>query len=293
MLSVAFATYQATPRMTEDDQLVAEELRRSGVTVRSAVWDGMDVDWSLFDCVVILSTWDYHLKLGAYEKWVRSFERAGTRLWNPPEAVLENMNKRYLTVLAGKGINVVPTRYLAASEKLGLQALIEERRWDEVVVKPAVSASAAGTWRTSLAAARADQARFALQARRQDSLVQPYLPEITAQGEWSLIFFGGKYSHSVLKRPALGDFRVQCHHGGHAIAAGPDAALIDQAQPILSVIGHELPYARLDGIERDGQFILMEAEINELYLFIGTSKGAARRFAEAIIRVLPPGWRQP
>ena len=37
----------------------------------------------------------------------------------------------------------------------------------------------------------------------------------------------------------------------------------------------------------------MEAEIIEPYLFIGPSKGAARRFAEAIIRVLPPGWRQP
>ena len=203
MLSVAFATYQAAPRMTEDDQLVAEELRRSGVTVRSAVWDGMDVDWSTFDCVVIRSTWDYHLKLGAYEKWVRSFERAGTRLWNPPEAVLENMNKRYLTVLAGKGINVVPTRYIAAAVP---------KRWDfrrcsrnAPGTRPSSSLPSPpaplGTWRTSIgsregrpgevrgAGSRQDTPRPALHARGRGTRrvvagllrreVQPLRPEET------------------------------------------------------------------------------------------------------------------
>ena len=112
------------------------------------------------------------------------------------------------------------------------------------------------------------------------------MPEVAAKGEWSLVFFGGKYSHSVLKKPAPGDFRVQRHHGGHAVAAEPETAVVDQARAILSAIGHELLYARLDGIERDGRFILMEAEIIEPYLWIGLAKGAARRFAEAIMERL-------
>jgi glutathione synthase/RimK-type ligase-like ATP-grasp enzyme len=295
MPSVAFATYQASPLVSDDDQLVAEELRRNGVTVSPAVWDAPEVDWPGFDCVVIRSTWDYHLKLAAYAKWIRSFTPAEGRLWNPPAAVLENMNKGYLTVLGGKGIDVVPTHYIAAaaSDAIRLQALLEERGWDEAVVKPAVSASALGTWRTSMAAAGADQSRFAEQARGQDTLVQPYMPEVAAKGEWSLLFFGGKYSHSVLKKPAPGDFRVQRQHGGRAVAAEPERVVIDQAEAILSVMGHGLLYARLDGIERDGRFILMEAEIIEPYLFIGLGKGAARRFAEAIMRVLPAGTRQP
>lgn len=295
MPSVAFATCQASPHVTDDDQLVAEELRRSGVMVSPAVWDAPEVDWPSVDCVVIRSTWDYHLKLAPYEKWIRSFDSAGGRFWNPPAAVLENMNKGYLTVLAGKGIDVVPTRYIAAaaSGAIRLQALFEDCGWVEAVIKPAVSASALGTWRTSMAAAGADQAKFAEQARGQDTLVQPYMPEVAAKGEWSLVFFGGKYSHSVLKKPAPGDFRVQRHHGGHAVAAAPERVVIDQAGAILSVIGHALLYARVDGIERDGRFILMEAEINEPYLFIGLAKGAARRFAEAIMRALPAGTRQP
>ena len=180
----------------------------------------------------------------------------------------------------------MPTRYVPASDSVRLEALLEESGWDQVVVKPAVSASAGGTWRTSLSAARADQERFAAQSRGQETLLQPYMPEISARGEWSLIFFGRTYSHAVLKRPAPGDFRVQRHHGGRAVAAEPDAMLVEQAQSVLSAIGHELLYARLDGIERDGRFLLMEAEINEPFLFLGTSAGAAVRFAEAIMRVL-------
>ena len=39
-------------------------------------------------------------------------------------------------------------------------------------------------------------------------------------GEWSLVFFAGRFSHAVLKRPAAGDFRVQAEHGGSTEAGG-------------------------------------------------------------------------
>ena len=42
-----------------------------------------------------------------------------------------------------------------------------------------------------------------------DVLVQPFLNAIQAEGEWSLLFYGGAYSHAVLKRPRQNDFRVQ------------------------------------------------------------------------------------
>ncbi len=47
-------------------------------------------------------------------------------------------------------------------------------------------------------------------------LVQPFQPEIQTEGEWSLIFIDGEYSHAVLKRPAAGDYRVQNDFGGSA-----------------------------------------------------------------------------
>jgi glutathione synthase/RimK-type ligase-like ATP-grasp enzyme len=289
MPNVAFATYRTSPNMTNDDRLAAKILRESGVSVSSAAWDSTDIDWSRFDCVIIRSTWNYHLKPNDYANWIWGFGSTAGRLWNPPEAVVENMNKRYLTVLADIGVNVVPTIYQTAAEDLRLRTVLERWGWDEVVIKPAVSASARGTWRTCVAAAELDQTKFAAQVQAEDILLQPYLPEIATKGEWSLVFFGGVYSHAVLKRPAAGDFRVQREFGGNSTAEDPDPALIYQARSILSVVDHPLLYARVDGIERDGRFVLMELEINEPDLFLRFADGAAQRFAEAIMQVLSSG----
>jgi hypothetical protein len=42
----------------------------------------------------------------------------------------------------------------------------------------------------------------------------------------------------------------------------------------------------VDGVERGRQFMLMELEINEPYLYLGSFPGAAVRFANAIELVL-------
>ena len=118
MPEVVFATHQKMPEMTDDDRLVAEALRTEGVGVRSAAWDAPGIDWSRFDRVIIRSTWDYHLKPEPYARWLLGFSPEGNRLWNPPEAVLQNLNKRYLSEWGAKGIDVVPTSYQEAAQGL-------------------------------------------------------------------------------------------------------------------------------------------------------------------------------
>lgn len=286
MPSVAFATYEQSPELTDDDRLVADILRRRGIEVHPAVWDAAGVDWARFDLVIIRSTWDYHVKPGPYEEWVRGFLSRPNQLWNPPAVVLPNLSKRYLIDLARQGVNVVPTVCTEAGDGQPLRAIIEHHGWDEVVVKPAVSASGSGTWRTSRASAEGDQEKFGAQSRAHDVLVQPYCPEVASCGEWSLIFFDGEYSHAVLKKPAERDFRVQRHLGGTPVAAAPGARLVAQALAILQKVGGPLLYARVDGIARGGDFVLMELELNEPFLFLSLSEGAAARFAAAIVRIL-------
>lgn len=286
MTAVAFVTHNKAPNMVDDDRLVADLLRSEGLSVVSAVWDDPTVDWSRFACVVIRSTWDYHFKPDQYAEWLRARAAAGTKLWNPANVVLANMNKRYLTVLAERGIDVVPTEYLKAGGGRQLRGVLERRGWENVVVKPAVSASAHKTWRASLASADADQEKFEEQGRSTDVLVQPFLDEVASNGEWSLVFFAGQYCHAVLKRPAEGDFRVQREFGGNAEMGNPSPELIAQARDVLATVESPLLYARVDGVDRDGRFMLMELEINEPYLFVGLSPEAPSRFAEAIKAVL-------
>ena len=222
MPSVAFATYDQEPGISADDALAAAVLGQAGITVTPAVWDDPGVDWSAFDAVVIRSTWDYPLKAEQFERWLRSLAALSSRLWNPPGPVLWNTNKRYLLDLAGRGVNAVPTEYLTAGDRPDLKALLERRGWDVAVVKPAVAVGSHGAWCTSRATAQADQPRFAGHLGARDLLVQPFLPEVTSRGEWSLVFLGGEYSHAVLKRPAGGDFRVQEHLGGNSAPAEAD-----------------------------------------------------------------------
>ncbi len=284
MRKVAFVTCQVSPEMNEHDLLVVEELRQRGIAVTPAVWDAPDINWAEFDCVVIRSAWDYYSQPERYANWLHRLQSLHVRLWNPPQVVLENINKRYLIELAEKGIEVVPTTYLSAADGVLLRDVLQRCGWQEVVIKPAISCWALGAWRSSLATAQADQERFAEQLRGQDLLVQPYMPEVASQGEWSLVYFDGQYSHAVLKRPTAGDFRVHREYGGSAASAEPGPGLIEQAQAILAAVDSPLLYARVDGIELAGRFVLMELEINEPFLFLGFSAGAAKHFAEAILR---------
>ena len=272
--------------MTPDDQHVADVLAGRGVDVTPVIWDAAGIDWPRFAAVVIRSTWDYHLAPGRYSAWLRDRASDGSNFWNPAPAVLANTHKGYLSDFERRGVPIVPTTVLSAASGQSLRGVLEDAKYDDVVIKPAVSANARGTWRASLASSRVHQAAFEEQAAREDVLVQPYLPEIAAAGEWSLVFFGGNYSHAVLKQPASGEFRVQENFGGGSLAAEPPAHVIEQARAVLTLADAPLLYARVDGIDRGGRFLLMELEINEPTLFLGLSDGGAARFADAIQGVL-------
>jgi len=146
-------------------------------------------------------------------------------------------------------------------------------------VKPAVSASATDTWRTSAATAGADQGRLEQLLRAGDVMVQPFIDEVRDPGEWSIIFFGSRFSHAVRKRPAPADYRVQWEFGGTAAPLAPPPRLIADAAAVMAAVRGHPPYARVDGVERDGRLMLMELELIEPHLFLGWDADAPARLA--------------
>ena len=112
-------------------------------------------------------------------------------------------------------------------------------------------------------------------------MIQPFLTEVPNHGEWSLVFIGGQYSHSVLKRAAPGDFRVQWQYGGTATSAEPHPEVLKAATKIIGSL-EQADYARVDGIVCGDDFVLMELELIEPVLFLGLGR-AADRFVEAIL----------
>jgi len=284
MNRVALATYANLPGLNDDDRLLIPALDALGLSAAPAVWDAPDVRWDEFRAVMVRSCWDYHHRLEEFLAWVDRLERAGVPLWNPPAVLRWNSHKGYLRDLEACGVPIVPTRWLARGQAVDLARLLRQEAWRSAVVKPAVSASAFGTWATGSDGGSTDQARLNELVDAGDVMIQPLVDEVRDTGEWSILFYGGRFSHAVLKRPAAGDYRVQWEFGGSAVSATPPPHLIAAAERVLAAAPGDLLYARVDGVERNGQLVLMELELIEPHLFLGWDAGAPARLAAALAR---------
>jgi glutathione synthase/RimK-type ligase-like ATP-grasp enzyme len=282
-MRVALVTCRSLPGLTDDDRLLPPALAAAGAAAEPVVWDDAGVDWSRFDRIVLRSVWDYHLRPDEFAAWLVARAHDGVSMWNPASLVRWNVHKSYLRALAERGVATVDTEWLARGSPRALSALLAERGWEQVVVKPAVSASAHRTFRVARAEATARQADLDAILADGDALVQPFAPEVTESGEWSLLFFGGAFSHAVCKRPAAADFRVQEEFGGRAETSEPGAAVIAQAAAALAAAPARTAYARVDGIVRGGVFVLMELELIEPVRYLARHQDAPARLARAVL----------
>jgi len=282
---VCLVTCSGIPGLTPDDQGLRAALERRGCRVEVAAWDARGVGWGDFAAVVLRSTWDYHLRPDEFLAWLSECEARGARLLNPAPLVRWNHHKSYLLELEAKGLAIVPTALVRRGDRLRLGALLAERGWEAVVVKPAVGGSAFGTFRLQGPPGPADEARFAERTAAGDVLVQAYVPEIETAGELSFVFLGGELSHAVRKRPAPGDYRVQSEFGGLADRVAPGPGLLARAREIASAIPGPWLYARVDGVERDGELQLMELELIEPELFLRLERRAPERLIGALGRL--------
>jgi glutathione synthase/RimK-type ligase-like ATP-grasp enzyme len=280
---IGFVTYAKAPNLTDDDRPLIAELGQLGVDSEPVIWDDPAVRWSKYRTLVLRSPWNYHLKPLEFTQWLQVIEAAGVELWNPYAVVRWNMHKRYLRELSDRGVLIAETEWIARAESPPLSQVLARRKWSDAIIKPAISASATDTWRTSTDAV-ADGLRYRSLLERADLLVQRVVPEVVAAGEWSLMFIDGRYSHGVMKRPKPGDFRVQTELGGSAAPAVPPAAVISEAERIVAMLPEACLYTRIDGVETERGFMLMEVEAIEPLLFFEFAPHACTALARALAR---------
>ncbi|MEV4560066.1 hypothetical protein AB0K51_24165 [Kitasatospora sp. NPDC049285] len=274
---VAYATCQGV----EDVEMlpVLAAFARLGVVADAVVWDDRSAEWTGYDLVLVRSVWDYILRRDAFLSWARR-TAALTRLANPVPVLERNTDKTYLRELAAAGVPIVPTAWVAPGEEpAGFD-------WPELVVKPTVSSGARDTLRTTdHGAALAHIA--GLTAAGRTAMVQPYLSMVEDEGETSLLFLGGEFSHAVRRGPMLG--------GGFAdVAREPEADQLALAEQVLATVPErrELLYARLDLVRtEDGAPALIELELTEPRLFLALHPKGPDRLAAAATRLLPGNTR--
>ncbi|MDP3801490.1 RimK family alpha-L-glutamate ligase [Brevundimonas sp.] len=258
---------------------LGEALSTAGLTAVPTPWTDHVADASGlagYPLVLPLIAWGYHRD---HDRWMQACETwaAGVRMLNPPSVLGWNSDKSYLGRLADKGIAIPDTVWIDSPTQADVDAAFDRFATDQLVVKPRVSG---GAWKT-LRLSRGDRLK---DAPGGPAMIQPYLPTIETEGETSLLFFGGKLSHVVNKRPVPGEFRVQVQYGGgYTALAGPPAGALALAEQTLAAIGEDLLYARIDmAPDVDGRWLLMEAELIEPDFYLGSAPEGEKRFAEAV-----------
>ena len=282
---IAFVTYEGLPELNADDQRAASALDDLGLRTDAVCWDDPRVDWAAYGAVVLRSTWDYHFRVDEFHNWIDRMDAIGARLWNPPRVLRWNTDKRYLARIAHPSLAPPPTEILLRGSAVNLPALLEARGWHEAVLKPAISADGFSTERTSSERASSDQVALDAMLGRVDVVVQRLVPEIRTNGEISMMFFSGVFSHAVSKRPQAGEFRVQERLGGRIVRTDPPDALIEHAHAILDIHAPDCLYARVDVVAAADRFVLMEVELVEPSLYLEHHPPSARAFALAIQRI--------
>jgi glutathione synthase/RimK-type ligase-like ATP-grasp enzyme len=271
-----------------DDALTYEPLAALGWQVHLVSWRNTDTDWSArtanrYDAVIIRTPWDYQQAPQAFLEALARIEASGVPLENCLDLVQWNINKTYLRDLEQQEISIVPTQWGSAFQR----EIIESwwQNWDtpELIIKPTVSANADDTFRITRQTTKEVWETVAQIFRQRSFMVQPFIPTILKEGEYSLFFFGGSYSHSIVKIPKPNDFRVQEEHGGLIQPTQPTPELRQTAQQIYETIPHNPLYARIDLVRLpSGEFALMEVELIEPSLYFRTDAESPYRFARAI-----------
>ena len=285
-LQIGVATCAAAPHLDEDGPLLLAALTRGGADPHPAVWDDPTVDWSGFDGVLVRSVWDYPSRWESFRTWLRTCQKTA----NPLDVLTWNTDKRYLGDLSEAGVPTVPTVFIPPGTRL-------EEPIGDYVLKPTVSGSAADTGRFRGRDRRAADMLARLHAQGRTVMAQPYLPGIETDGETSMVFLGGQYSHAVRREPLLterGERRpvVVADVLSTIRQVQPTRAQHEVAERALAAVpggGQRLSYARVDLIPGPSGPVLLELEATDCFLFLSFASAAAlQRLAQHVVAHLQP-----
>lgn len=274
---------------------------------------------STYDKISFLWCNDYHEHPIDFPNFIRGVLLPAQHLnphlhiFNDPAIILWNIDKHYLHDLTSAGFRVPRTTFLDVSQlsRRALLSRIAEWKNTAVVLKPAISGSARNTHlikkpQMLTVENHAFIERVLIDGTHGDLIVQEYEPGITA-GEYSLMFIEGKHTHTVLKVPQRGEFRINGEFGGRAREISgvevPKQA-VEAAEKVVRWLQEKFPtrretttttstpqgadeekvvedemsklvYTRIDGVMHGDTFVLMEVEAIEPHMWLEKKTGTA------------------
>lgn len=280
-MRIALLTCAELPEPDPDEPLLLAALRRLGVSASLLAWDDPGSQPGNFDLCILRSTWNYYHQPRRFLNWLRRAANE-SRLLNPFEIVQWNHDKRYLETLAAAGVPIVPTAFVARGATLRLSDLLSERGWEDVVIKPTISAASWSTRRFGPGTREEAQAFLESIVSEREAMVQPYLPSVENEGERSLMWIDGRWTHAIRKSPR---FAGQEESVSGALPVTEAERALGEAALACVPGAEELLYARVDVMRSaSGEAVISELELIEPSLFLLQDQAALSHFAEAIVK---------
>ncbi|MFS1702237.1 ATP-grasp domain-containing protein [Alteromonas sp. AMM-1] len=283
MKKIAFLSMDSLDDFFVYDDLLIAPFGQVGYQVETVSWRNSEQDYSGYEAVIVRSPWDYQQAPQAFMACLEQID-SQTRLMNPLALMQWNVDKRYLRELASADVAVLPTLWLDDYHHETLVNAFEAFGCDEIVIKPCISANADDTFRLSRADLDLRQAQLAQVFSKRPAMVQPFVTSVVEQGEVSLFYFAGELSHAILKTPKQGDFRVQEEHGGTLAVITPEQAVIASAEQALSAMPTGYLYARVDLLQHQGKWCIIELELIEPSLYFNLDDTSPQKFVDAYLR---------
>jgi glutathione synthase/RimK-type ligase-like ATP-grasp enzyme/16S rRNA G966 N2-methylase RsmD len=235
----------------------------------------MNDDLTKYDFIVIASPWNYYLY---YDTFVKMLEQNQKKLINPYKTLMWNINKKYLFDLEKWNIPIVPTKLATTNDKQIIKDCLE--KWGKIVIKPTVGADSYKVFFVN----SYDEAVSIIEDNFKDEfLIQKYMEQIN-DACYYLVMFNYKYSHHLVMQ-IVNKQGTLIYKNRIQINKGMPSKFITHCENILQIIkeqGYESVYARIDGIEVNGNFLLMELELIEPNLHFATSISSSNKYFESI-----------
>lgn len=282
MPSVAFLSMDKLDDFFVYDELLIPHFEQAGWQVSSVPWRET-TDWDNFDAVIVRSPWDYQQSPAAFVACLRDIERSSAYLENPLALMEWNLEKTYLKALEKRGVATLPTLWRCGFDLAAIELARSHFQTNSLIVKPVLSANADDTFLLTGETAVMQHETLSELYHQRQIMIQPFANAVVADGEYSVFYFDGNYSHAILKTPKAGDFRVQEEHGGTLQAVTPDKDILAVCEQALAAMPTDSLYARVDIIRFDNRWVIMELELIEPSLYFNLDEASSPRFVQAFL----------
>lgn len=266
----------------KEDRLVMDGLEKLNLRTIKKDWNDTNFNWSSTKSAIFRSTWDYFDQFSNFRNWLELVKEQ-CYLINPYEQINWNLDKHYLLDLQKLDLPIVESVFVSKKTQLNLETISKIKNWKDIVIKPTISGAARHTYHLKNDEIKKFQDKWLSLTNNEDFMVQEFQKNILSTGEIAVMFFGGEYSHSVLKKAKKGDFRVQDDFGGSVEIINPSLEIIELAKKTVKSLKTMPLYARVDIIFDNGcNPVISELELIEPELWFRFKEESAYKLAEIV-----------